>query len=90
MRTLLIATVCAAALSGCSAHIDGPLSPVFGKAVATMDTQIIPAPISDKQPAGSGAQGAAAIDRYQKDQVYKPETQATGSLASSGMGNGGK
>lgn len=89
MRTLILASVCAAGLCGCAQNLDAPHSPVFGKAVATMDTQIIPAPISDLPPQSSGVVAAAAVGRYEKGQVYAPITQSTSSLASAGIGYGG-
>jgi hypothetical protein len=92
MRTLIIGSVCALGLglSGCAESLDAPLSTTFGQAVATMDTQIIPTHVSDQPPASSGEVGAAAVGRYQKGQVYRPETQATSTVGSYGGGGGGK
>lgn len=94
MRTLILASVCAIGLCGCAQSIDAPLSPTFGKAVASMDTQIIPTPVSAEPPSGSGVHGTAAIGRYEKGEVYKPETQSTSTVGgygtSSGMSSGGK
>ncbi len=96
MRTLILAIVAATAavsLCGCVDSVDAPLSPTFGKAVATMDTQIIPTQVSDQPPASSGAVGAAAVGRYQKGEVYKPEietTSAVGANTSYGAAGGGK
>lgn len=91
MRNLILVSACAAGLCGCAQSIEGPLSPTFGQAVATMDTQIIPAPISQQPPSSSGVVGTAAIGRYEKGQVYRPETQETSSIGGSGYGgNGGK
>jgi hypothetical protein len=90
MRTLIIGSVCALGLGlcGCVQSVDAPMSPTFGQAVATMDTQIIPTHVSDQPPASSGEVGAAAIGRYQKDQVYKPETQSTADVGYGGSGGG--
>lgn len=90
MRKLILASICALGLAGCASSVDAPLSPAFGKAVATMDTQIIPTQISDQPPAGSGALGVAAIDRYEKDKTYKPEVQATSALIAASGGSSGK
>jgi hypothetical protein len=94
MRNLILASACAVGLCGCAQSLDAPLSSNFGKAVASMDTQIIPTPISDQPPAGSGVVGAAAIGRYEKGDVYKPETQNTSNVvsygSSSGKSSGGK
>lgn len=94
MRTLILISVCAVGLCGCAQNLDAPLSPTFGTAVASMDTQIIPTPISDVPPSSSGVVGAAAIGRYEKGQVYKPQTQNTSSVggysSSSGPASGGK
>jgi hypothetical protein len=87
MRTLILASVAAvaaASLCGCVDSVDGPLSPTFGKAVATMDTQIIPTQVSDQAPASSGEVAAAAVGRYQKGQVYKPEAASTSTVGGYG------
>jgi hypothetical protein len=88
MRTLLLMSVCAAGLGGCADNVDAPLSPTFGQAVASMDTQIIPAPISDQPPASAGEVGAAAVGRYYHGQIKAPETQSTSS-GGTGMSYGG-
>lgn len=89
MRTLILASLAAIGLSGCVQSVDAPMSPTFGQAVATMDTQIIPAKVSDEPPSTSGAAAAAALGRYEKGQVYPPETQSTSSIGSANMGYGG-
>jgi hypothetical protein len=89
MRTLILASLLAAGLSGCVQSIDAPMSPTFGQAVATMDTQIIPTAVSDQPPSTSGAVAAAALGRYEKGQVYPPETQSTSNLSGTNMGYGG-
>jgi hypothetical protein len=86
MRTLILMSVCAVALCGCAESLDAPLSPIFGKAVASMDAQIIPTPISDQAPSSSGAVGVAAIARYEKGQVYKPASQSTSSVSATYVG----
>jgi hypothetical protein len=91
MRILILASVCAAGLCGCAQSVDGPLSPIFGKAVASMDTQIIPVAVSEEQPSSSGVIGVAAVGRYEKDQKKEVETQNTSKIggASAGYGGGG-
>ena len=90
MRTLILLSACAIGLCGCAQSLDAPMSPVFGKAVATMDTQIIPTPVSDEAPTGSGVHGTNALGRYDADKVYKPETQATSALLGATVGYSGK
>jgi hypothetical protein len=95
MRPLILASVCALGLGlcGCAQSVDAPLSTTFGKAVSSMDAQIIPTQVSDQPPAGSGEVAAAAVGRYQKGQVYRPETQSTadiGSMTGYGGAGGGK
>lgn len=85
MRPLILASLCAG-LCGCVQSIDAPLSPTFGQALASMDSQIIPAAVSSLPPPANGARAATAIGRLEKGQVYKPETQNTSSIA----GYGGK
>lgn len=90
MRTLILMAVCAAGLSGCATqqNLDAPMSPEFGRAVASMETQIIPVRVSDQPPASSGAVGTAAVNRYLKGEVYKPETQSTSNVVVVGGGGG--
>jgi hypothetical protein len=79
MRLVLVLAACCVA-SACSTPVDAPLSPTFGQAVASMQSQIIPVEVSELPPEGSGARGAAAIARYQKGEVRKLETQTTSAL----------
>ncbi|CAN7415436.1 hypothetical protein LJR219_002648 [Phenylobacterium sp. LjRoot219] len=88
MRTLILTSVCAVGLCGCVQSIDAPLSPTFGQAVASMDTQIIPVRPSDQPPSANGARAASAIARLEKGEVYKPETANTSNV--SVMSYGGK
>jgi hypothetical protein len=88
MRTLILASLCAA-LGGCIDSIDAPLSPTFGQAVASMDSQIIPAAVSSEPPPANGARAASAIGRLEKGEVYKPQTQNTSSIGGL-SGYGGK
>ena len=85
MRPLILASLCAG-LCGCVQSVDGPLSPTFGQAVASMDSQIIPAAVSSQPPPANGARAATAIERLEKGQVYKPQTQGTSIV----VGYGGK
>ena len=74
MRALPIAAaLLALGLAGCSgAPADEPLSPAFGAAVASLDSQIIdPTPASD---AGdrSGRASELALRRYQEHRIIEP------------------
>jgi len=77
MRTLIFMSALAAGLAGCAGQVDAPLAASFGQAVATMDTQIVPAPVSDEAPVGAGVTAVAAIERYRKGEVKQPQVQAT-------------
>lgn len=88
MRNLILIAISAACLSGCAGSLDVPMSPEFGRAVASMDAQIIQRPVSDQPPVGSGAVGVAAIGRYETGKVYTPETQNTSNLEVSGASAG--
>lgn len=90
MRTLILAAVCAAGLCGCVQSIDAPLSPTFGQALASMDTQIIPVRPSAEPPSANGARAASAIGRLEKGEVYKPETPNTATIGGAGMSYSGK
>ena len=68
-------------LAGCERPLDAPLSTSFGQAVASMNVQIVPGPVSTAPPEGSGATGAAAIGRYETGKVLGASAVAsTGSL----------
>lgn len=88
MKTLIILAgglACAA----CSTPLDAPLSPTFGQAVASMQSQIIPAPVSLEAPEGSGAVGAAAIARMERGERRKLETQGTSDLQAGAASSAG-
>ena len=69
-------------LCACETRLDAPLSTSFGQAVASMDSQIVPAAISNAPPEGSGAAGAAAIRRYETGKVLGADAaSSTGALA---------
>jgi hypothetical protein len=76
MRYPLILSI-SAGLAACQTPLDAPLSPTFGMAVASMQSQIVPVPESDLPPEGSAARSAAAIARYEKGEVKKLEAQRT-------------
>lgn len=90
---LLAAALClAGALGGCTDGTQGGIASTgaaFGEASRqTFAAQIIdPAPRYDTpDPVTSGQQAAAAIERYNTDQVKKPE-RITTSRSSTGGGN---
>ena len=60
--------------AGCSEPLQEPLSPQFGRAIASMDSEISPADPSSAPPPGSGAVGAAAVERYQTGHVIGPSS----------------
>ena len=92
MRTHLLIPVLAAALAGCTqsldASLDAPMSKNLGQAVASMDSQIIPAPVSTLAPDETGARAALAIGRYEKGEVYPPLTPATSEKVGASVGKG--
>jgi len=87
MRNSIIIAATVSLLGGCAQSLDKPLdtplSENFGKAVASMDAQIIPAEVSDLPPADTGARGAAAVARYEKDQVKQPVIASTSTVGGS-------
>ncbi|MDB5466592.1 MAG: hypothetical protein JWQ46_1354 [Phenylobacterium sp.] len=87
MRRLLkfaaLLSLCMGA-TACANSLDAPLSPTFGQAVASLQSQIVPASVSTEPPVSSGARGAAAIQRLEKGQVMQPDYGATSALG--GMG----
>jgi hypothetical protein len=73
-------------LAGCSGHLDAPLSPSFGLAVASMQAQIVPPQrISDQPPETAAARAAAAIRRYEQGRPKVAETQATSAVGASSL-----
>jgi hypothetical protein len=74
--------ILAAALgaAACQTPLDAPLSPTLGLAVATMQHQIVPTPVTDAPPEGSAARSAAAIDRYVRGEVTPLEQPNTSDL----------
>jgi hypothetical protein len=82
MRTHTLAALCAAALAGCAAPLDAPLSPSLGEAVATLQSQIIPPPAADDRPGeSSAARAAAAIARYDNGKVIPPAEASTSAVS---------
>lgn len=80
MRTLMLL---AAGLlgAGCTTPLDAPLSPTFGQAVASMQSQIIPAEVSLEPPPSSGRRAADAIGRLERGEVKQPDVQSTSDIA---------
>jgi len=69
-------------------RVDGPMSPTFGFAVASMDNQIIdPAPAAGP-PEVSAARAAAAVERYERGRVLVPQL-GTSAFQGGGAGQGG-
>lgn len=60
---------------------DAPMSPTFGRALASMDNQIIDPTPAAGLPATSAAKAASAIGRYERGQVIQPAA-ASGAAAS--------
>lgn len=89
MRPLLILSMCLIP-GGCATPLDAPMSPNFGQAVASMNVQIVPHQVSDLPPDSSARRSALAIERYEKGEVKKLETQATSELAIQVVPYGGK
>ncbi len=61
---LLLFLGCAA----CAEDVSAPLSPTLGEAYASMDAQIIPAPVVEGPPTSSAARAVRGIDRYEHGQ----------------------
>lgn len=80
MRRQILIALAAASLTGCAGALDAPMGTRFGEAVASMQAQAIPAPVSDLPPEDSGARAAAAISRLQKGEVRKPEAPSTSTV----------
>ncbi|WP_309089130.1 hypothetical protein [Phenylobacterium sp.] len=80
VQPIILAAIIALPLAACSTPIDAPLSPTFGQAVASMQSQIIPAEVSDLPPESSGRRGVEAIRRFERGEVRKVETQSTSTL----------
>lgn len=83
-RALKIAAIAAlgAAAAACQSPMDEPMSPTFGRAVASLDAQIIPAAPDPRPPEGSAAVGVGAIRRYEHDAVKAPPSVYTSSVGS--------
>jgi hypothetical protein len=77
MTRALAMLVAAVALAGCAERLDAPLSPAFGKAVASLDAQIVPPDPSDGPADSSASRGVAAVRRYEKGQPKPLEAAAT-------------
>lgn len=79
MRFAFVFAGCAV-LAACATPVDAPLSPTFGQAVASMQSQIISTEVSELPPESSGMRAAAAVTRYHKGEVRKLEAQSTSAL----------
>lgn len=78
-----LAALAALLAAGCAERIDAPLSQTFGVAVASMDSQIVPAPVDPRPPVTSAARGVAAIRRYETGKVAAPVASTSNVSASS-------
>jgi hypothetical protein len=83
MKLVALAALCAAA-GGCQTPLDAPPSPTFGQAVASMQSQIIPAEVSNEPPESSAARGVAAIERYEAGKVDPLQNTTTSNVGSQG------
>lgn len=87
-RRILAGMLATAALSACSTDGRQPIaSASFGEANRqTMMAQVIdPDPkYTDAAPAGSGEQAAAAVERYRKGTVKKPDRIRTSNVGAGG------
>ena len=77
IRSLTLIVAGAGLVAGCAERLDAPLSPAFGRAVASLDAQIVPAAPTEAPPEGSAARGVAAIRRYEKGQPRPLEHAGT-------------
>jgi hypothetical protein len=87
MSRLRILACCAAPalLAACAERADAPLSPTFGKAVASLDAQIVPAPPPTSAPAQtSAARAIVAARRYEADKPLPPQTASTSQVGGYG------
>ncbi|WP_374471717.1 hypothetical protein [Phenylobacterium sp.] len=85
LRLAMFVTAAGLGLGACSTPLDAPLSPSFGVAAATLQSQAIP-PAPDPGPrASSAARGVAAIRRYEAGEVKEAETQAASQLGASSL-----
>lgn len=73
-------TVTAAGLGGCAGSIDGPISPVFGEALASVEAQAVEVAVSDLPPETSGQAAAAAVKRYNEGKTKPVQTYATSTI----------
>lgn len=79
---LAAATLCLSVSACETPSAEGPLSPVFGLAVASMNNQIVnPGPPSEEPPEGSAARGDAAIRRYEAGRVRPLENSPTSKVS---------
>jgi hypothetical protein len=75
------AALSALSLTACTAAMD-EAPPDFGRAVASMDSQIVPPAADSDTPAeSSGARGVEAIRRYERGEVKQPPQSATSDIA---------
>lgn len=89
MRPLLLLSLCAG-LSACSTQIDAPQSETFGLAVASMQNQIVPVPVSNAPTETSAARTATAIARYEAGEVKELYAHSTSDLTINITPLGGK
>lgn len=80
--TLAVLAAAGAALSACHTPLDEPMNTNFGRAVASLDAQIIPAAPDPRPPESSAAAGVGAIRRLEHDQVKEPPSPYTSAVSS--------
>lgn len=74
--------------AGCSTPIDEPLSPAFGRAVASMDRQIIDPTPATGLPETSGERAATAVRNLHRGEVKEPYGSYAERMAAGGGGGG--
>jgi hypothetical protein len=82
MKLAALAALCAGA-GACQTPVDAPPSPTFGQAVASLQSQIIPADLGAEPPESSAARGVAAIKRYEAGKVTGLQNASTSNVRSS-------
>lgn len=84
LRLALVAAACLAC-AACASDpptVEGPLSPEFGVAAASLQAQIVP-PRPGPSSGSSGARAALAITRYDTDKVIPPVSASTSAVSAS-------
>ena len=66
----------------CTTPVDEPMNFNFGRAVASLDSQIAPHPVDPRPPEDSAARAALAVRRMETDQVKDPPGAYTSQVSS--------